>query len=119
MDIAKRDLAIQRIKSEINNRRSFLENTFDSLKSSKNQNILLTDIFNDYNSYYDNKLAEKKALHIALNNLYDYLESIRESAEITKDDAKKAKKSAKEILKEVKNIEEEIEKFNKILNYKL
>ena len=115
MDIANRDLAIQRIKSEINNRRAFLENTFDSLKSSKNQNLLLTDIFNDYNSYYDNRLAEKKALRTALNNLQEYLESIRESAEITKEDAKKAKKASKEILKKVKNVEEEIEKYNKIL----
>lgn len=115
MDIAKRDLAIQRIKSEINNRRTFLENSFNSLKSSKNENSLLRNIYNDYNSYYDNRLTEKKALQEAFNNLHNYLESIRESSEITKEDAKKAKKAAKETLKEIKYVEEEIEKLNKLL----
>ena len=115
MDIASRDLAINKIKSEIRNRQTFLKNNFNSLKSSKNENFMLKQIYDDYNSYYDNQLTEKKALKYALHNLYEYLESIRESAEVTKYDAKKAKKEAKETLKKIKEIEEQIDEIKSIL----
>lgn len=115
MDIAKRDLAIERIKSEINNRQTFLNNNFIALKSSINKNPLLKDIYEDYDSHYANQLTEKKALQDALNNLFDYLEEIRESAEITKEDAKRAKKAAKETLKEIKHVEEQIQELNNLL----
>jgi len=116
MDIAKRDLEIKNLKKEIDNRRSFLQTNFNSLKNSVNENILLKDIYEDYNTYYGSQLTEKKALQEALENLIVYFDEVRQSAEITKEDAKKAKQSAKETIHKLKEVEKQIEEFNKLLN---
>jgi len=77
MDIALRDIHIQKLKEMIDYKKNELRERYSQIRESSKENALLSDVADDYSRYYSEILKKRRKQEESLIKLRDYLESIK------------------------------------------
>jgi len=104
MDLAKRDLLINHLKSQKREKEKFLLHNKKQLSERKHDNPHLKVVVEDYNDYYSLLQKEKERQIQALHVLVDYLTNIITDSTSTTEMLKQAKHDKNIILGELKQI---------------
>jgi len=110
MDIAVRDILIQRIESEIVRIQLNMTTRLTELKKKKEDSLALSGVYNDYKRYHDIIRQQREDQTKTLQFLLEYLENSMEEAGLTEEaneDAKRQYKVIEEKLRRVRNNLEE------------
>lgn len=104
MDLAKRDLLINHLKSQKREKEKFLLHNKKQLSERKHDNPHLKVVVEDYNDYYSLLQKEKERQIQALQVILDYLTNIITDSTSTTEMLKQAKHDKNIILGELKQI---------------
>jgi hypothetical protein len=104
MELAKRDLAINKINEEINKRKDFLNKKQKEIAENTKDNELLNELLIEYDEYININNNEKDAQIKALENMLNYIENIQYTKEFNKEMIASLKKDRKDILNEIQKI---------------
>ena len=110
MDIAIRDVLIQRIESEIVRIQMNMTTRLTELKKKKEDSLALSGVYNDYKRYHDVIRQQREDQTKTLQFLLEYLENSMEEAGLTEqanEDAKRQYKAIEEKLRRVRDSLEE------------
>ena len=99
MELAKRDLAINKLNDEINKRKEYLNNKHKEILVNAKDNTLLNDLLNEYDDYMLGGTNEKQAQIKALESMLEYIENMETNA--SKEIIESLKHDRKEIIKEI------------------
>ena len=108
LDLATRDLYLQKIQDQIMAKRSLLLAKQKMLRKTAKQNHLLNDIMQDYATYYQFIIKQKQDQIRSMEIIKQYLNDIIVSGNFAKTDIIQAKKEQKVILGEINNIRENL-----------
>jgi len=109
MELAKRDLIINNINSEIAYKKNDLFNKVNELKIVAKENKFLEEVIQDYKRYYNYINEEKLQQYRALEMIYNYLDRINVDTDITDEILEQTKYDQQELLKEMNNIKQELD----------
>jgi hypothetical protein len=112
MDLAKRDIAIQKMMTELENRRQLLKGKYKELQNASSENELLKDVLEDYLLYYNTNKNEKIKQYEALNRTLEHIEIIAMDSNTNEELLRHSKIDQKELMNEMKKIKKEIDKLN-------
>lgn len=112
MDLAKRDMAIKNMMSELENRRQLLKGKYKELQNASKENELLKDVLEDYLIYYNTNKDEKIKQYEALNKTLGHIDTIMMEPTTNEEMMRNSKIDQKEIMNEMKRIKSEIDKLN-------
>ena len=104
MDLAKRDLLINSLKTQKREKEQFLLNNKRQLSERKQDNPHLNMVVEDYNDYFSLLQQEKGKQTAALQVLVEYLTNIIMDPTSTAEMIKQAKHDKNIILGELKNL---------------
>ena len=99
MELAKRDLAINKLNDEINKRKEYLNNKHKEIQVNAKDNTLLNDLLNEYDDYMLGGSHEKHAQIKALESMLEYIENMETNA--SKEIIESLKHDRKEIIREL------------------
>ena len=108
LDLATRDLYLQKIQDQIMAKRSLLLAKQKMLRKTAKQNHLLNDIMQDYATYYQFIIKQKQDQIRSMEIIKQYLNDIIVSGNFAKTDIIQAKKEQKANLGEINNIRENL-----------
>ncbi len=111
ISLANKDLALAKIKQQIQDKKKYLMQKRKSLDKKKKVNNFLEGVKNDYQSYYDFIVKEKQQQYEAMNIIKEYLDNLMKAEDMTDKEVKKAKYDQKEILSEIEKIKEELDEL--------
>lgn len=112
MDLAKRDMAIKNMMTELENRRQLLKGKYKELQNASKENELLKDVLEDYLIYYNTSKDEKIKQYEALNKTLEHIDMIMMEPTTNEEMLRNSKIDQKEIMNEMKRIKSEIDKLN-------
>ena len=112
MDLAKRDMAIKNMMTELENRRQLLKGKYKELQNASTENELLKDVLEDYLLYYNSNKDEKIKQYEALNKTLEHIDNIVIDSTTNEEMLRNSKIDQKEIMNEMKRIKSEIDKLN-------
>lgn len=104
LDLATRDLYLQKIQDQIMAKRQLLLAKQKMLRKTAKQNHFLEDVQSDYSKYYNFIIKQKEDQIRSMNIIKQYLNDIIVSGKLTKEDIMEAKREQKRILGEIGNI---------------
>ena len=104
LDLATRDLYLQKIQDQIMAKRQLLLVKQKILRKTVKQNHFLNDVESDYSKYYNFIIKQKENQIRTMNIIKQYLNDIIVSGKLTKKDIMKAKHEQKHILGEIGDI---------------
>lgn len=108
LDLATRDLYLQKIQEQIMAKRSLLLAKQKMLRKTAKQNHFLNDVMQDYATYYQYIIKQKQDQIRSMEIIKQYLNDIIVSGKFAKTDIIQAKKEQKTILGEINNIRENL-----------
>jgi hypothetical protein len=109
MQIACHDKNIEKMLTIISEKKKDLHEKYSQIQTSKEENIILNDILEDYKEYYDKMKNDKIMQYNGLDQLTQYLDEIALNEEIDQDMLTKLKDDQKKILQEMVIIKNKIE----------
>jgi hypothetical protein len=109
MQIACNDKNIENMLTIIAEKKKDLHEKYDQIQKSKEENIILSDILEDYKEYYDKMKDDKIRQYNVLDQLTQYLDEIALNEEMDQDMLRKLNNDQKKILEEMINIKKNIE----------
>lgn len=112
MDLAKRDMAIKIMMSELENRRQLLKDKYKDLHNASKENELLKDVLEDYLIYYNDNKDEQIKQYEALNKTLEHIDNIAIDSIKNEEILRNIKIDQKEIINEMKKIKNEIDKLH-------
>jgi len=104
MDLAKRDLLINHLKTQKREKEQFLEHNKRQISERKNDNSHLNLVLDDYNNYFSLLQQERENKIQALQVLLDYLTNIIMDPTSNTEIIKQAKLDKKLILGELNSL---------------
>jgi len=104
LDLATRDLYLQKIQDQILAKRQLLLNKQKMLQKTSKQNTFLHDVQKDYSKYYNFIIQQKENQIRSMNIIKQYLNDIVVSGKLTKKDIDEAKHEQENILGEIDHI---------------
>lgn len=104
LDLATRDLYLQKIQDQIMAKRQLLLAKQKMLRKTAKQNHFLNDVQSDYSKYYNFIIKQKEDQIRSMNIIKQYLNDIIVSGKLTKEDIIEAKREQKQILGEIGDI---------------
>ena len=111
MEIADRDLKLTLIKKAIKDNNDFVVRKIMTLEKAKKGNEFLTNIYNDYKSYYDHMVEQKRREKAQLLFLSGYLEKSIEEAGLTDAAICKARHAQRNILRNLELVRSYLDTF--------
>jgi len=108
MSLAKRDIVIQTMLTELENKRLLLKSKYKELHNASAENELLKDVLEDYLLYYKDIEKEKKLQYDALNKTLEHIDNIAVDAKTSEHLKKNIKFDQREILSEMNRIKREM-----------
>ena len=99
MELAKRDLAINKLNEELNKRKEYLNNKHKEIQVNAKDNTLLNELLNEYDDYMLGGSNEKHRQIKALESMLYYIENMETNA--SKELIDSLKHDRKEIIKEI------------------
>lgn len=104
LDLATRDLYLQKIQYQIMAKRQLLLAKQKMLRKTAKQNHFLNDVQSDYSKYYSFIIKQKEDQIRSMNIIKQYLNDIIVSGKLTNEDIVEAKNEQKYILGEIGHI---------------
>lgn len=104
MDLAKRDILVNSLKTLKKTKEQFLNERSSQLKKQQNTNPHLNHVVTEYNTYLTGLNSEKQKQQNALQGLVNYLNTIIVDPTSTAELIKYAKYDIKCILAEIKSV---------------
>ena len=111
MEIADRDLKLILIKKAIKDNNDFVVRKVVTLEKAKKHNEFLANIYNDYKTYYDHMVEQKRREKTQLLFLSQYLEKSMEDAGLTDSAICKARHAQKNILQKLNSVRSDLDNF--------
>jgi len=111
MEIADRDLKLALIKKAIKDNNDFVVGKVATLEKAKKENEFLASIYNDYKTYYDHMVEQKRREKGQLLFLSGYLEKSIEEAGLTDAAICKARHAQKNILRNLELVRSDLDTF--------
>ena len=105
-DIEDSDSKLLHIEKMIKAKKKLLLSKQEKLHKISKNNHFLTEIKNDYQSYYNYIKKQKEDQILALNMLNDYIKDLSISGELSKHNINDSKYEQKKILNEINSIKE-------------
>lgn len=116
MDLAKRDLIMQQLQSEIKKTQDEIVVFLNDAKQTTSENRFLESVVDDYKSYHNYILEQKKREHNQMQHLLLYLENALKEASMSKEMANRARFQQNQILGEMEKVKLELNKIMQNLN---
>ena len=116
LTLEERDKCIMRIESQIEAKKEMLIEKQKSINKNIKFNKLLENIKNDYQTYYNYIIQQKKQQIQAMNILNQYIHELSASGNLSKNNLKDARIEEKKILNEIKLIENNMNNLIKQLH---
>jgi hypothetical protein len=113
LSIGERDLYIQKMKSEIKNKKQLLLDETRSIETIKKSNKLLEGVYSNYKKYYETTVNEKQQQYDAMMLLKEYLDELGKDENMTAHDIKKMKRDQNHIVSEIEKITHELKGMTK------
>jgi hypothetical protein len=114
MTLANRDLMLYKIKQQIKNKKGLLLQKSKSLEKKKKVNHFLENVKEDYKTYYNYIIKEKKQQYEAMSLIKQYLDDLMKVEKMTDHEVKKAKYDQKVILGEIEKIKGELDELTAV-----
>ena len=111
MEIADRDLKLTLIKKAIKDNNDFVVRKIGTLEKAKEHNEFLANIYNDYKTYYDHMVEQKRKEKAQLFFLSKYLEKSIMDAGLTDSAICKARHAQKNILQKLNTVRSDLNNF--------
>ena len=111
MEIADRDLKLSLIKRALKDNNDFVIGKIVKLEKAKKDNEFLTNIYNDYKTYYDHMVEQKRREKAQLLFLSKYLEKSIIDAGLTDTAICKARHAQKNILQKLDTVRLDLDTF--------
>ena len=109
MKLSERDKAITRIGHEIEHQKALMRKRFAGLKTTANENRLLSRVVDDYQRYYDHLRKQKEEQKEALRLVSEYLTDVAATSDLTKALLQEAKHDQTATLEEIEHIRKDID----------
>lgn len=104
MEIAEREIMLNKMKEKVNKNQQYLEQRFKELEKHEKNDIYTIDLHNNYKNYFDNINLIKKNQIKAFNNIQKYLDKISKQLAKNSSLLEEAKYDKKKILNEIYKI---------------
>jgi hypothetical protein len=104
LDLATRDMYLQKIQEQIMAKRQMLLSKQRTLRKTAKQNQFLNEVQNDYANYYNFIIKQKEEQIRSMDIIKQYLNDIVVSGKLTKEDISEAQNEQKRILGEIGSI---------------
>jgi len=104
LDLAMRDMYLQKIQEQIMAKRQLLLSKQRTLRKTARQNQFLNEVQNDYATYYNFIIKQKEEQIRSMEIIKQYLNDIVVSGKLTKEDISEAQNEQKRILGEIGSI---------------
>jgi hypothetical protein len=101
MDLAKRDIIINDLNNVIKQKKSFLREKKDSLRTKSKDNTYLNGVVDEYNKYFNSESNKRDEQTKALQVLFDYITTIILDPTSTEEIIKQCKYDHSMIVKEM------------------
>ena len=111
MDIAVRDILIQRIESEIVRIQINMTTRLIELKKKKEDSLVLSGVYKDYKRYHDIIRQQREDQTKTLQFLLEYLENSMEEAGLTEEANEDAKRQYKAIEEKLRRVRDSLEEM--------
>jgi hypothetical protein len=108
MDIAKDDQSKKNTLEEIKKREKILQETYEKLKKTTDNDIDINYILHDYQNYYNLKCREKENQINALKMILKHLDNLKKT-----DNREKIKEDKKSVSNEIKKLYKELDSIPK------
>ena len=108
MEIAKEDKLKKNTLEEIEKREKILQETYENLKKTTDNDIDINSILHDYQNYYNLKCREKENQINALKVILEHLDNFRKT-----DNREKIKEDKKSVSNEIKKLYKELDSIPK------
>ena len=109
MDLARRDMSVEDMRTEVISRKKMLLDKFKELRHTSSTNRFLKGISDDYEHYFDYIKAQKREQYEALCMLSDYIENISMDTELTEQLLRESKSDQKQILSQMRRVKGELD----------
>ena len=111
MELARRDLSIEDMKTEVVNRKKMLLDKLREVRRTSTANQLLKGITDDYERYFDHIKAQKRQQYESLCALSDYIGNISTQTELTEQLLRESKADQKNILSQMRKVKGELDEL--------
>jgi hypothetical protein len=111
IEILRKEIIIQNMKKEAQKITNQLYNNFNNLKQLQNQNDFLIFVKNDYDTYYNALINQKKQQQQYLNNLSNYIQNAMFHNGLTENSLNSAKKQHEDIVNKLNSIKSDLDNF--------
>jgi hypothetical protein len=111
MDLARRDMSIEDMRTEVVNRKKMLLDKFKELRNTSSANQFLKGVADDYEHYFDYIKSQKREQYEALCMLSDYIEKISMDTELTEQLLRESKTDQKHILSQMRKVKGELDEL--------
>ena len=108
MELAKRDLNIDVLRKELEYRKKFMLDKQKELERAKFENAYLTGVAEDYNTYKNHLINQKREQLRALKIISEYISESSNTIDTTEHLLQESRMNQKEILADIERIKSEI-----------
>lgn len=111
LELAERDLHLQQIEQEIRNKKKLLVKKKKELDKKHSLNQYLENVKNDYSTYYNYIINEKKQQYNALLLLKEYMGDLVKTEHLVDEQKRTAKHDQRDIIKEIDKVKTELDEL--------
>ena len=111
--LADRDNYVIQIEEQIQAKRNMLLDKRRTLEKTVKENHFLKTVKNDYDTYHEYILKQKRDQIKSMNLLHQYIDDIIISGKMTEKDIQQTKKEQRDILTEIEIIKHSLDKIMK------
>ena len=108
MELAMRDLNIDVLRKELEYRKKFMLEKQKELHKAKNENAYLLGVAEDYNTYKNYLINQKREQLKALKLISEYISETSNTMDTTEHLLQESRMNQKEILADIEKIKSEI-----------
>jgi uncharacterized protein YaaR (DUF327 family) len=109
MALAKRDMCIQRMESELINRQNFMNSKGDEIVSNATINPLLKKVLKEYVDYYDEETSILRHKQDGMSKILHYLDKIIDEGGLSKEDLAKTQDHYNRILNKFEEVDNKMQ----------
>ena len=111
MDLAIRDIRLNKYKQQIDINKRVLMEKYLELQRNAKENEYLNGVVDDYKNYFNFIIEEKNKQYDALNIISQYLDNINNEIEATDKILDEERHEQKNILREMRKIKENLDEL--------
>ena len=108
MEVFRKDQLLKQIRCEIKKNRNYMVSDLVNMDKMKDKNIFLREVYDDYKSYYNHIVNQKKDQEIQMLYLLHYLEKSMLEANLTDKMVRQAKHEQQNIIEKLEKVRNDL-----------